>query len=142
MLRDHDFEHSLKDLMVWREEELLATEILARSIRRSTPAQIEAAPGALVEGAKFFCLSRGRNGADGGDFVSADIPAEHEDGVSEFSNESCDGFAGHAGGNRCVSGEDRGEDDMTFDPGDVDEKVLSDDSDQGGARRRGRRRSR
>ena len=34
MLRDHDFEHNLKDLMVWREEEILATEILARSIRR------------------------------------------------------------------------------------------------------------
>jgi adenylate kinase len=28
-LRDHDIDHTLKDIMVWREEELLATEILA-----------------------------------------------------------------------------------------------------------------
>ena len=56
MLRDHDFEHSLKDLMVWREEEILATEILARSIRRSTPAQIEAAPGTAKSEAKFLFL--------------------------------------------------------------------------------------
>jgi adenylate kinase len=29
LLRDHDLDHSLKDIMVWREEELLATEIIA-----------------------------------------------------------------------------------------------------------------
>lgn len=29
LVRDHDLEHSLKDLMVWREEELLATELLS-----------------------------------------------------------------------------------------------------------------
>jgi adenylate kinase len=29
LLRDHDIDHSLKDIMVWREEELLATEIIA-----------------------------------------------------------------------------------------------------------------
>lgn len=33
LLRDHDVPHSLKDIMVWREEEILATEILAQSIR-------------------------------------------------------------------------------------------------------------
>src|ERR1700722_4772129 len=27
LLRDHDIDHSLKDILVWREEELLATEI-------------------------------------------------------------------------------------------------------------------
>ncbi len=31
--RDHDVQHSLKDVLVWREEEILATEILAHSIR-------------------------------------------------------------------------------------------------------------
>src|SRR6185295_17606633 len=35
MLRDHELEHSLKDLMVWREEEILATEILAKANLRS-----------------------------------------------------------------------------------------------------------
>ena len=29
LVRDHDLEHSLKDLMVWREEEILATELLS-----------------------------------------------------------------------------------------------------------------
>jgi adenylate kinase len=31
--RDHDVHHSLKDIMVWREEEILATEILASAVR-------------------------------------------------------------------------------------------------------------
>ncbi|MCA9245050.1 MAG: AAA family ATPase [Phycisphaerales bacterium] len=33
LTRDHDVPHTLKDIMVWREEELLATEILANAIR-------------------------------------------------------------------------------------------------------------
>ncbi len=45
LLRDHDVEHTLKDIMVWREEELLATEILAEFARGF---------------GHFFILSRGR----------------------------------------------------------------------------------
>jgi len=44
LLRDHDVPHSLKDVMVWREEEILATEILAHS---------------LSGHGSFFILSRG-----------------------------------------------------------------------------------
>jgi adenylate kinase len=33
LMRDHDVPHTLKDVMVWREEEILATEILAHSVR-------------------------------------------------------------------------------------------------------------
>jgi adenylate kinase len=33
LLRDHDVPHMLKDVLVWREEEILATEILASAIR-------------------------------------------------------------------------------------------------------------
>jgi len=33
LLRDHDLDHTLKDIMVWREEELLATEIIANITR-------------------------------------------------------------------------------------------------------------
>src|SRR5207248_6399288 len=33
LVRDHDIDHTLKDIMVWREEELLATEILANILR-------------------------------------------------------------------------------------------------------------
>lgn len=43
--RDHDVGHTLKDIMVWREEELLATEIIANITRGY---------------GHFFMLSRGR----------------------------------------------------------------------------------
>jgi len=46
MMRDHDIDHTLKDIMVWREEELLATEILANVTRGY---------------GHFFMVSRGRN---------------------------------------------------------------------------------
>jgi len=45
LVRDHDIDHTLKDIMVWREEELLATEILAKILRGW---------------GHFFMLSRGR----------------------------------------------------------------------------------
>lgn len=45
LLSDHDLDHSLKDIMVWREEELLATEILANILRGH---------------GHFFMVSRGR----------------------------------------------------------------------------------
>ena len=44
--RDHDIDHTLKDIMVWREEELLATEMLANILRGY---------------GHFFMVSRGRN---------------------------------------------------------------------------------
>jgi adenylate kinase len=46
LVRDHDLDHSLKDIMVWREEELLATEIIANITRGY---------------GHFFMISRGRN---------------------------------------------------------------------------------
>jgi adenylate kinase len=46
LMRDHDIDHTLKDIMVWREEEILATEILAN----------------ITKGyGHFFMISRGRN---------------------------------------------------------------------------------
>jgi adenylate kinase len=33
LTREHDLRHTLKDILVWREEEILATEILANAIR-------------------------------------------------------------------------------------------------------------
>ena len=44
LTREHDVSHTLKDVMVWREEEILATEILASAIRGH---------------GSFFILSRG-----------------------------------------------------------------------------------
>jgi adenylate kinase len=45
LMRDHELDHTLKDIMVWREEELLATEIIAN----------------IISGyGHFFMMSRGR----------------------------------------------------------------------------------
>jgi adenylate kinase len=46
LVKDHDIDHTLKDIMVWREEELLATEILANILKGY---------------GHFFMISRGRN---------------------------------------------------------------------------------
>jgi hypothetical protein len=46
LVREHDIDHSLKDILVWREEEMLATEIMANILRGH---------------GHFFMLSRGRN---------------------------------------------------------------------------------
>src|SRR5450432_4084828 len=46
MNHDHDIDHSLKDIMVWREEELLATEMLANILKGY---------------GHFFMISRGRS---------------------------------------------------------------------------------
>jgi adenylate kinase len=45
LIRDHDIDHTLKDIMVWREEELLATEMLANILKGY---------------GHFFMVSRGR----------------------------------------------------------------------------------
>jgi hypothetical protein len=46
LVKDHDIDHTLKDLMVWREEETLATEIIAN----------------ITKGyGHFYMISRGRN---------------------------------------------------------------------------------
>jgi adenylate kinase len=46
LVKDHEIDHTLKDIMVWREEELLATEILANITRGY---------------GHFFMISRGRD---------------------------------------------------------------------------------
>src|SRR4051812_7746385 len=46
LMKDHDIDHTLKDLMVWREEETLATEIIANILRGY---------------GHFYMISRGRN---------------------------------------------------------------------------------
>jgi adenylate kinase len=45
LMKDHDIDHTLKDIMVWREEEMLATEIIANILRGY---------------GNFFLISRGR----------------------------------------------------------------------------------
>jgi adenylate kinase len=42
--KEHETDHSLKDLIVWREEEIISTEMLCKGINEKTP---------------FYCLARG-----------------------------------------------------------------------------------
>jgi adenylate kinase len=44
LLQEHAVEHSLKDLIVWREEEIISTEMLCKGINDKVP---------------FYCLARG-----------------------------------------------------------------------------------
>jgi adenylate kinase len=44
LLTEHASEHTLKDLIVWREEEIIGTEMLCKGINEQTP---------------FYCLARG-----------------------------------------------------------------------------------
>ena len=118
MVRDHETEHSLKDLMVWREEEILATEILAKANVRPV--------GKGAEQPKFFVLSRGRAPNSTAETlfrlifrpamkrVYPSFPMTHihdlPDTLAEvnaFRAQMAERF-------------------ITFDPGDVDEKLLAD----------------
>ncbi len=111
LLRDRHVDHSLKDLMVWREEEILATELMARANG--------AHPGS------FLILARGRHASTALSLFRllmrptmrkvypsfpmshvADMPAVLDE-INGFRRTMADQF-------------------ITFDPGDVDEKMLYD----------------
>lgn len=108
LMREHDVNHRLKDVLVWREEEILATEIMATTIKGH---------------GCFYILSRGR-----GDLtarmlyrlmfeprrkrVYPSFPMTHVmamPGVLAELEDFCSVLAEHF---------------VTFDPGDVDEKRL------------------
>jgi adenylate kinase len=44
LLNEHSIEHTLKDLIVWREEEIISTEMLCKGVNENAP---------------FYCLARG-----------------------------------------------------------------------------------
>jgi adenylate kinase len=105
--RDYEIDATLKDCMVWREEEILATELLAKSI----------------PSAQFYILSRGRHQVTTRTLfrlicrpkmrrVYPSFPMSHVVDMPEvladidaFRNSLAEHF-------------------ITFDPGDVDEKLL------------------
>jgi adenylate kinase len=119
MVRDHELEHSLKDLMVWREEEILATEILAK-------ADVRGARGEDGEQPKFYVLSRGRGPGSTAQTlfrlifrpdmkrVYPSFPMTHIHDLPEVLAE-VNAFRAKMA-----------EHFVTFDPGDVDEKLLAD----------------
>lgn len=107
--RDHDVQHSIKDVLVWREEEILATEILATIIRGW---------------GRFYILAKGQSVRRAAESfyrlmfepyrkkVYPSFPMTHVMDMPETLAE-IDGF-------RALLTEHF----ITFDPGDVDEKNL------------------
>ncbi len=107
--REHDVDATLKDCMVWREEEILATELLAKSIPNS----------------KFYIMARGRHALTTRMMyrlicrpnlkkVYPSFPMSHVMDMPEIMAD-IDRF-------RAALAEHF----ITFDPGDVDEKLLLD----------------
>lgn len=105
---DHEVDATLKDCMVWREEEILATEIMAQAL-----------------GGKFYIVSRGRGAPTTRTMfrlicrpemtkVYPSFPMSHVVNMPEVLAEIDDFRARLA------------ERFITFDPGDVDEKLLLD----------------
>ncbi|MEL6330836.1 MAG: AAA family ATPase [Planctomycetota bacterium] len=106
---EHDIDATLKDCMVWREEELLATELLSQA----------------VEGSKFYIMARGRHRDTIRTMfrlvcrpdmrkVYPSFPMSHVVDMPDVLAEIDafrDALAEHF---------------ITFDPGDVDEKLLLD----------------
>ncbi len=108
LLRDHDVPHTLKDIMVWREEEILATEILAHAIGRH---------------GCFYVLARGFEGDTAESLVRLmfdqdkkkiypSFPMSHVMDMPDVLAE-IDGFRATLADNF-----------ICFDPGDLDEKRL------------------
>jgi adenylate kinase len=132
--RDFDIDATLKDCMVWREEEILATELLSQAImgaRAGAPGSGAstgtAAPGGggAGGGTNFYIVSRGRHNATTRTMfrlacrptmrkVYPSFPMSHVVDMPDVLKEIDDFRAQLA------------EHFITFDPGDVDEKLLLD----------------
>ncbi|MEM8736963.1 MAG: ATP-binding protein [Planctomycetota bacterium] len=108
--RDHTIDATLKDLMVWREEEIMATEIMAQALG--------------IEN-RFYVLSRGRHAETTETAfrlicrpqmktVYPSFPMTHVEKLPEVL-QVIDRFRG-----------DLADKFIAFDPGDVDEKILLD----------------
>lgn len=106
---EHDIDATLKDCMVWREEEILATELMSQAI----------------PGSKFYIVSRGRFASTERTLfrllcrpemktVYPSFPMSHVVDMPEVMAE-IDAFRAELA-----------EHFITFDPGDVDEKLLLD----------------
>ena len=126
LVRDGHVDHTLKDLMVWREEEILATELLSRIVCPSPPSgQASAAGGGY---GRFFILARGE-GDDAADaLVNLIFNKNLKKAYLSFPMTHAD--TGRAGGEELSSEIDQFRREMRrhficFDPGDLEEKFLA-----------------
>lgn len=106
--REHAIAHSLKDVLVWREEEILATEVLASAIRGHGTFYIVARSERPDTMESLFKLLF----AEGARRVYPSFPMTHVMDLPDIRREIDDFRARLA------------EAFVTFDPGDVDEKYL------------------
>lgn len=125
--RDFDIDATLKDCMVWREEEILATELLAQAAMGAA-AMAGGGPvggGGAGGGNQFYIVSRGRHQSTTRTMfrlvcrpqmrkVYPSFPMSHVVDMPDVLKEIDDFRAALA------------EHFITFDPGDVDEKLLLD----------------
>ncbi len=106
--RDHDIDATLKDCMVWREEEILATEMLANALNKPFYILSKGRHEPTVQTAfRLLCRPDMRK-------VYPSFPMSHVVDMPDILHE-IDTF-------RAALAEDF----ITFDPGDVDEKLLLD----------------
>ncbi len=110
LLKDHEINHSLKDLLVWREEEILATEILATITRGRGCFYVMARGNSVRNVETMYKLIFKPNIKR----VYASFPMSHVSGQVELQNE-IDKF-------RRILHEHF----VCFDPGDLEEKRLHD----------------
>lgn len=109
LTREHEIDHTLKDILVWREEEVLATEVIARIIRGHGCFYVVARGGQKLETAEsmYRLMFEGERRK-----VYPSFPMTHvmdmPDTLAEIDN-----FR-----------DTMGEHFITFDPGDVDEKWM------------------
>ena len=120
LTRDGHADHTLKDLMVWREEEMLATELLGQIVGCARHGRPHVA--SAMAGRRFASGRTIRRPAAS----QADLPAADEEGLSQLSD---DAPQRRRWSRRCA-GRDRSFRRETkrhftcFDPGDLEEKFL------------------
>ncbi len=120
--RDGHADHTLKDLMVWREEEILATELLSQIVR---PSMYGNGGEGAERGGGFYICARGDDGAAASTLARLILHPEHKKAYLSFPMSHVD---------PTVSGPVLAEIDafrreikrhfICFDPGDVEEKHL------------------
>ncbi|MEO0511547.1 MAG: ATP-binding protein [Planctomycetota bacterium] len=107
--RDHVIDANLKDLMVWREEEILATELMSQAVPGSRFAIVARGRHELTTKTLFRLIARPDMKK-----VYPSFPMSHVVGMPDVQAEIDEFRAALA------------EHFITFDPGDVDEKLLLD----------------
>ena len=126
LVRDGHVDHTLKDLMVWREEEILATELLSRIVSPSAPGGPAAA--APSGQGRLYILARGEGDWSAETLVKLIFNSDLKKAYLSFPMTHANG--GEAGGAELLAEIESFRLAMKrhficFDPGDLEEKFLA-----------------